>query len=237
VARRGLIGGHVINGKLQRLPVLHKLKEADPRAGFFGPEQYTAIRRHLEPDLQLATDIDYTYGWRTQSEVLTREWRHVDLKAGILRLDAGETKNREGRVVYLTPALLMAFTEQRARVHDFEKRLGRIVPYCFPHLHGAKQQSVGLRHVAVLGERRKDFRGAWRTACTKAGIADRYRHDFRRTAVRNLERSGVSRSIAMKLTGHKTEAVYRRYAIVSDQDLKEASAKLIAGAQERQGAQ
>ena len=46
--------------------------------------------------------------------------------------------------------------------------------------------------------------------------------------MRNLERAGISRSVAMKLTGHKTEAIYRRYAIVAENDLREAGAKLAA---------
>ena len=44
--------------------------------------------------------------------------------------------------------------------------------------------------------------------------------------MRNLERAGVPRSVAMKLTGHKTEAVYRRYAIVCEADLTEGLKKL-----------
>jgi hypothetical protein len=59
-----------------------------------------------------------------------------------------------------------------------------------------------------------------------AGVPQRIPHDFRRTAVRNLERAGVPRSVAMKLTGHKTEAVYRRYAIVSEADLSKGLKKL-----------
>jgi len=74
----------------------------------------------------------------------------------------------------------------------------------------------------------KDYRKAWKKACIDAGVPNRIPHDFRRTAVRNLERAGVSRSVAMKLTGHKTEAVYRRYAIVSESDLAEGVGKLAA---------
>ena len=53
-------------------------------------------------------------------------------------------------------------------------------------------------------------------------------HDFRRTAVRALERAGVSRSAAMAMTGHLTESVYRRYAIADETSLKEAAVKLAA---------
>ena len=213
-------------GKLQRLPLLRKLQEAPARSGFFEDHEAAAVRRDLEPDLQLVLDFGKTYGWRTQSETLTREWRHVDLKAGTVRLDPGETKNREARTVYLTPSLLAAFQAQRASVRDLERRLGRVIPWCFPNFVGAARQSVGARHVRVIGERRGDFRRAWVTACRKAGVSGRLKHDLRRTAVRNLEQRGVPRSVAMKLTGHRTEAVYRRYAIVSDADLQAASRKL-----------
>ena len=38
--------------------------------------------------------------------------------------------------------------------------------------------------------------------------------------------AGVPRSVAMKIAGHKTENVYRRYAIVSDADLQDAVRRL-----------
>ena len=46
--------------------------------------------------------------------------------------------------------------------------------------------------------------------------------------MRNLERAGGPRSAAMAMVGHKTEAIYRRYAIVAEADLREAGAKLSA---------
>jgi integrase len=151
-----------------------------------------------------------------QSEILPLERRHVDLEAGTLRLDPGMTKNRDGRIVYLTPELKSALAGQLERVKALERQLGRIVPCIFPH-RGKGQRA---------GQVRRDFRKAWATACKEASVPGRYRHDFRRTAVRNMERRGVPRSVATKITGHKTESVYRRYAIVSDADLREAARKL-----------
>jgi integrase len=65
----------------------------------------------------------------------------------------------------------------------------------------------------------KDFQKPWKAACEKAGYPGKLFHDFRRSAVRTLERSGVPRSTAMAMVGHKTESIYRRYAIVDEQNL------------------
>jgi integrase len=61
------------------------------------------------------------------------------------------------------------------------------------------------------------------------GVPGRIPHDFRRTAIRNLERAGVPRSTAMVMVGHRTEATYRRYAIVDERMLREGTAKLAKG--------
>jgi len=86
----------------------------------------------------------------------------------------------------------------------------------------------GGRRSIILGQPIKYFRRAWRTACKAAGTLHRIPDDFRRTAVRNLERAGVPRSAAMKMVGHKTEAMCRRYLIADESMLREAAAKLEA---------
>jgi len=85
------------------------------------------------------------------------------------------------------------------------------------------------------GKEIHNFDTAWKIACEKAGCPGRIFHDLRRTAVRNLERAGVPRSIAMKITGHRTEAIYRRYAIVNEADMAEGLGKLAGYLERRAG--
>jgi integrase len=204
------------HGKLQRVPVVKKLREADPRAGFVTREQFAGISKHLPVELQAPSLVAFTLGWRKR-EVLNLQRRQLDLQAGTLRLDPGKTKNWEGRVAHLTPELKAALVAQVERVKELERKAGRIVAWLFPHLEGPH-----------TGERILTPRKAWSTACKQAGLPGLLFHDLRRSAVRNMEQAGVPRSVAMKISGHKTEAVYRRYAIVSDADLAAAAQKLAA---------
>ncbi len=73
----------------------------------------------------------------------------------------------------------------------------------------------------------RSLRGAWNGACERAGLPKgTVFHDLRRSAIRNFERAGVSRSVATKISGHETESVYRRYAIVDRVSQEEGLRKL-----------
>ncbi len=202
-------------GQLMQMPRIHLLKEAAPRSGFFERSDFERVRKHLakRPDLQVAVTIAYTYGWRMQSEVLSLSLVHVDVDAGTLRLDPGTTKNGEGRVVYLTPELRLMLIEQIDRAKALSRTLNRVIPSVFPNPRKGRFQGTQLR----------DFRKAWMTACTRAGLTGMIRHDFRRSAVRNVVRSGVPETVAMKISGHKTRSVFDRYNITSNADLREAA--------------
>ena len=86
------------------------------------PSAFEAIRAGLPEDLRVAATIAYTYGWRMQSEVLALETRQVDLGAGTLRLDVGQTKNNDGRVVYFTDELRGLLAAQLERVTALGER-------------------------------------------------------------------------------------------------------------------
>jgi integrase len=187
--------------KVAQVPHIPMLKENNTRKGFFEHEQFLALREALPDHLRPVATFGYLTGWRRE-EILGLEWKQVDIKEGTVRLEPGETKNDSGRTLYMEPELLEMMKELFTR-----RRLD--CPYVF-HLDGKQI---------------KDFRKAWKKACQEAGIVGMLFHDFRRTAVRNMVRAGIPERVAMEISGHKTRAVFDRYNITSQEDLKEAAKK------------
>jgi integrase len=206
-------------GRVARKPHISMLQEANARSGFFERAEVEALIAQLPSYLRPVIQTAAITGWRVASEILTRQRHHLDLDGEWLSLDPGETKNGEGRTFPLTPELHEVLSVQAQRTRAIELELECVIPWLFHHEDGSPILS---------------FHTAWRAACRRAGLVGRIPHDFRRTAVRNLERSGVPRSTAMKMVGHKTEAIYRRYAIVDAAMLKEGATKLSAFRQNEQ---
>jgi integrase len=187
--------------KVAQVPYIPMLKENNVRKGFFEHQDYLTLLEALPAHLRPVVIFAYHTGWR-KSEILGLTWDRVDLDAATVRLEVGETKNDQGRTIYLDAELQSLLKAQMS-----SRRLG-----CKYVFHQA-------------GKPVKDFRGTWATACEAAGIQGKLFHDFRRTAVRNMIRAGIPERVAMMVSDHKTRTVFDRYNIVDDRDLKQAAAK------------
>ena len=193
--------------KITRRPYIPRLEENNVRQGFFEPWEFAAILPRLPEYLRPPMTFAYSTGWR-RGEILSLTWDRVEREEGAVRLYRGTTKNKDGRLIYLTQELRAVLAQQ----WQHHKEQYPACPYVFHR----------------DGRRIKDLRGAWERACKESGLAGKIPHDFRRTAVRNLVRAGVPERVAMTITGHKTRDVFDRYNIVSDGDLREAMRRLEA---------
>lgn len=195
--------------RISAAPTIKLLAEHNVREGFLEPADFEAVASRLPDYLADFARFAYLCGWR-KSEPASLAWSDVDRTHGRVTLRRAYSKNEEPRVVPLTPALAAII----ARRWDGRQITGR---------DGAVTLSPLVFHRA--GEPVGDFRKVWAKACEAAGVAGTLFHDLRRSAVRNMERAGVSQAVAMKVTGHKTASVYRRYRIVDENDVREALTK------------
>jgi integrase len=140
-------------GKVGDRLYIAMLEEDNVRKGFFEADQWQTVATQLPADLRPVFETAYITGWRVKSELLTRQRHHVDLAAGWLRLEPGETKNKKGRMFPLTPQLRAVLDAQFAHTRALETATGRIVPWLF-HREGSPIKS---------------FRRAWRTALPEGG--------------------------------------------------------------------
>ena len=195
-------------GKIQKVPCFPHLKESAPRSGFVEETAYNRLAKNArELWLRGLLATAYSFGFR-KSELLELRVRQVDLLNRSIRLNAGETKSGDGRVVKMTQdvyVLLQACVSGKG-ADDF----------------------VFTR---ADGEPVLDFRERWDSLTSSAGCPGLLFHDLRRSAVRNMVRRGVPETVAMKISGHKTRAVFDRYNVTSEADLADAAQKIEAGKQ------
>jgi integrase len=193
------------------IPLIEKFSEKDNvRQGFFTHEDFERLVSYLPNDLKDFVRFGYLTGWR-HGMIRHLVWSEVE--GDVIRLGPEKVKNKNGLVLPLVGALL-EIIEQRRRV----KLEGW--PYVF---YRTTEKSL-LQQVGR-------FDKAWKSACAKAGLptdkaTKRRFHDLRRTTARNLNRAGVPDPIAMALMGHKTRAMYDRYNIVDEDDMRAASAQM-----------
>jgi integrase len=159
---------------------------------------YEAAAEHLKPILLVA----YHLGPR-MSEILKLTWDRVDLQRGFLKLRGVDTKTREPRLVPLTPS-----------VHHALKSLSKV-------------RSLLCHFVFQYeGKPMRRVKRSFQTAVREAGIQNFRFHDLRHCAATNLRRAGVDTVTAMRLVGHKSEKMHKRYNSVSEADLTQAAKRL-----------
>jgi integrase len=169
------------------------------RQGFLEHRAYLALREALPEDYADVLDFGYLVSWRKGS-IHALQWPSVDRAANVIYLPA--QNNKTGK-----PFRLWMFPELRAIV---DRRWAKRHPDTDLVFHAD-------------GRAMSDWDGTWKRACRAAGVPGLIFHDLRRTATRNLIRAGVDPKIAMKITGHETEAMLRRYDISAEDDVRDAA--------------
>ena len=174
------------------------LPENNARDRVISHAEYQAIVSHLPKHAEDIVAVAYYTGMRS-GEIFKLTWDRVNLKEGYIDLTADDTKTSEPRRIYLNKTLLEIFSN-----------VGKI--------RRIKHQNV----FTYRGNPLISIRSSFQDACKKAGIKDFHFHDLRHTFNTIMRKAGVDRSVIMKITGHKTMAMFERYNTVDSADARSA---------------
>jgi integrase len=213
--------------------------EAKPRKGFFELAEYRALLASLPDHLKPLLAIGFWTGMRS-SEIRNLRWTQIDLANGLIVLNPGETKNDSGRSAPV-PRELAEILRMRHATRP------KHCPWvCYRIDRKGEARKVGAFAKAWRNRCVKLGLGTWTQATdpkTGEPLFDKPRgpkskpkpkmiyegklfHDLRRSGIRNMIRSGISQTVAMVISGHRTVSVFQRYNITTTSDIIEARRKL-----------
>ena len=159
---------------------------------------YEVAKPHVKPVLLVAYQLGQRFG-----EIVNLTWDRVDLQRGFITLRGIDTKTKKPRRVPLTPTV-------RGTLQEL-----------------TKVRTLITNHVFLYkGKPIKRISRTFRTALKEADIKDFRFHDLRHCASTNLRRAGVDTATAMKIVGHKSEKMWKRYNAIEESDLLNAANKL-----------
>lgn len=200
--------------RIVAVPRVRSLPEKNVRKGFFEADEFGRFLAYLPEYLQDFVQFAYWSSWRRR-EIASLRWPDVDFKGRAVMLRGENAKTGRPRK-FMLEGPVWALFERRRKARRFERSDGAIGASEFVfHIQG---RPIG------------DFRKAWQTACRDAALPGKLFHDLRRTAIRNMVRLGVPEGVAMAISGHQTRAVFDRYNISSEDDLRQAVRAVTEGA-------
>lgn len=156
-------------------------------------------------------------------------WSQVDLDEEIIVLEHGDTKGKVGRYLPLYGEMLMALKKQK-QLRDAE--YPETVHVFFWHKEDVMIGHGGIR--TVPGGHIKKFYATWNAVVERAGFPGLLFHDLRRSATRNMRKAGIDQTLRMKISGHKTDSMERRYNIIDVEDIKQVGRQMKAWAKRQQ---
>lgn len=216
VHRAFVLGAREEPPLVRRAPHIPKLEESDPRQGFIEQAQYDLLLATLPDRFKAIFVLGYHFGCRF-GELRKLRWDQIDFEAGEITLENSQVKNKNGRMLPFYGEVREWLERQR------EMCTGKLV-FCYRKCQN-KVTREGKPAVELPFGRNLEKNG-WHEACEAAGLKNLLFHDLRRSAVRNMMRSGISEVVARAISGHRTSSVFNRYNITVNSDLKDAAKRM-----------
>jgi integrase len=199
------------------VPFVELLPEHNIRHGLITPFQMGELLAEIDdPIVCDAAEMTYITGWRADSDVLTRQWPHVQFHRGVLILETWQGKARKARKFPLFPRL-KEIMERRWKYTEWAReQIGQDIPWVFHR----------------MGKPIHYYRRRWLSACLR--LSRRYpdwgaetwiRHRMRYSAVENLLAAHVPIPDILKMVG-MTMATFLRYHQQSEAGILRAGVRL-----------
>jgi len=194
--------------------VSRKLLRANPLGGLQYPPEHN-IREVVVDDALLERILAACKSWlRTfvlvaidsgcrRNELVRLRWDEIDQERGLIRVETNDTKTRKGRVTILS-----------ARARESLLDVPRRSQWVFSNQHGDH-----FHPAAVTAKFRQTLNAA---GITDAAGREIVLHDLRRSFVTMARRRGVAETTVMKMSGHVTHMVFKRYSIAGIEDVLHA---------------